>query len=150
MDSLFSISPPEHFDYNDVGCWPYWIRRYERSRIAVGISERSQEYQVNSLIHTMGDEADNIMCMLDLSEEDRKKYDNVKEAFEKHNKHHRTQTKPALQTGQSGWIKIVPNPGRLTSPADTPLSYIVDGQTGSLRRHRSHLRAVPSRDSGLC
>jgi len=29
-------------------------------------------------------------------------------------------------------------------PADAPRSYIVEGQSGMLRRHRSHLRAVPS------
>ncbi|ROL43508.1 hypothetical protein DPX16_1954 [Anabarilius grahami] len=61
-----------------------------------------------------------------------------------YNKRHRAQIKPVLQTGQSVWIKNVPNPGRVRSPADTPRSYIVEGQTGSLRRHRSHLRAVPS------
>ncbi len=84
MDTLFSISPPEHFDFSDFGSWPNWIRRFERFRIAAGISERSQEYQVNSLIYTMGDKADDIMCTLALSEADRKEYDKVKEAFEKH------------------------------------------------------------------
>ncbi len=84
MDTLFSISPPEHFDFSDFGSWPNWIRRFERFRIAAGISERSQEYQVNSLIYTMGDKADDIMCTLALSEADRKEYDKVKEAFGKH------------------------------------------------------------------
>lgn len=32
----------------------------------------------------MGDKADDILCTLALSKEDRKKYDRVKEAFEKH------------------------------------------------------------------
>lgn len=84
MDTLFSISPPEHFDFSDFGSWPNWIRRYERFRVAAGIGERSQEYQVNSLIYTMGDKADDILSTLALSEEDRKKYDRVKEAFERH------------------------------------------------------------------
>uniref|UniRef100_A0A9J7ZHH2 Gypsy retrotransposon integrase-like protein 1 n=1 Tax=Cyprinus carpio carpio TaxID=630221 RepID=A0A9J7ZHH2_CYPCA len=61
-----------------------------------------------------------------------------------YNKRHRAQIKPVLRTGQSVWIKNVPNPGRVTCPADTPRSYIVEGPTGSLRRHRSHLRVVPS------
>lgn len=61
-----------------------------------------------------------------------------------YNKRHRAHTKPALQSGQSVWIKNVPNPGRVMSPADAPRSYIVKGQSGSLRRHCSHLRAVPS------
>ncbi len=84
MDTLFSISPPEHFDFSNFGSWPNWIRRFERFLIAAGISERSQEYQVNSLIYTTGDKADDIMCTLALSKADRKEYDKVKEAFEKH------------------------------------------------------------------
>ncbi|KAL1269195.1 hypothetical protein QQF64_031484 [Cirrhinus molitorella] len=45
-----------------------------------------------------------------------------------YNKRHRVQAKPALQTAQSVWIKNLPNPGRVTNPADTPCSYIVERQ----------------------
>lgn len=84
MDTLLSISPPENFDFSDFGSWPNCIRRFERFRIAAGISERSQEYQVNSLIYTMGDKADDIMSMQSLTDEERKNYSKVKDAFEKH------------------------------------------------------------------
>ncbi len=57
---------------------------------------------------------------------------------------HRVQVKPVLQTVQPVWIKNLPNTGRVTNPVDIPPSYIVEGQNGSLRRYRSHLRTVPS------
>lgn len=84
MDSLFSISPPEAFDFSDFASWPTWIRRFERFRIAAGLDQKSKEYQVNSLIYTMGDRADDVLNTLALSEADKKEYDKVRDAFEKH------------------------------------------------------------------
>lgn len=84
MDSLFSISPPEAFDFNDFAGWPNWIRRFERFRIAAGLDKKDQEYQVNSLIYTMGDSADDVLNTLTLEEADKKEYEKVRDAFEKH------------------------------------------------------------------
>ncbi len=58
----------------------------------------------------------------------KKKDKDLKEKQAKwYNKRHREQVKPVLETGQSVWIKNLPNPGRVTNPADTPRSYIVEG-----------------------
>ena len=84
MDSLFSISPPEAFDFGDFGSWPNWIRRFERFRIAAGLNAKTEEYQVNSLVYTMGHMADDVLNTLALLEEDKKKYDKVRQAFDKH------------------------------------------------------------------
>ncbi|XP_029701916.1 uncharacterized protein K02A2.6-like [Takifugu rubripes] len=84
MDSPFSISPPENFDFSDFPSWPNWIRRFERFRVAAGLDQKGEAYQVNSLVYAMGDKADDILCTLGLSEEDKKKYKPVKEAFDKY------------------------------------------------------------------
>lgn len=84
MDSLFSISPPENFDFSDFSNWPCWIRRFERFRIAAGLDSKEEEYQVNSLVYAMGDKADDILATLGLSADDIKKYKAVKEAFDKY------------------------------------------------------------------
>ena len=84
MDSLFSISPPKAFDFGDFGSWPNWIRRFERFRIAAGLNAKTEEYQVNSLVYTMGHMADDVLNTLALLEEDKKKYDKVRQAFDKH------------------------------------------------------------------
>ena len=52
--------------------------------MASGHSTQDDEAQVNTLIYPIGDEADNILCSLTLSTEDRKKYDVVKEKFNGH------------------------------------------------------------------
>ncbi|TWW58989.1 hypothetical protein D4764_06G0005190 [Takifugu flavidus] len=40
MDSPFSISPPENFDFSDFPRWPNWIRRFERFRVAAGLDQK--------------------------------------------------------------------------------------------------------------
>ena len=49
-----------------------------------GLVEKSEENQVNTLIYTMGDTADDIFQAFMLQDEDKKKYEVVKEKFEKH------------------------------------------------------------------
>lgn len=78
-DSLFSISPPENVNFTDFGIWPNWIQRFERFRIAASLNERSEEYQVNSVVYTMGDKA-YVLSMLALTSEDKKSYMKVKDA----------------------------------------------------------------------
>lgn len=73
MDSLFSINPPESFDFSDFPSWPNWIRRFDRFIVAAGLDKKDEEYQVNSLVYTMGDKDDDILATLSLSEEDKKK-----------------------------------------------------------------------------
>ena len=41
--------------------WGRWIRRFERFRIASKLNEESEKAQVNTLIYSMGDEADDIL-----------------------------------------------------------------------------------------
>ena len=78
------ISHPEPFDFSNPSEWPRWIRRFERFRVASGLKEREEEYQVNSLLYAMGDAADDILAVLPLSDEDKKKYDTVVAAFAQH------------------------------------------------------------------
>ena len=46
--------------------------------MASGLIDKPEEY---SMLYTLGDTADDILSILPLSEEDKKKYDNVKKAF---------------------------------------------------------------------
>nr|XP_057937756.1 cytokine receptor family member b2 isoform X2 [Doryrhamphus excisus] len=73
MDSLFSINPPENFDFGDYSSWPNWIRRFERFRVAAGLDGKEESYQVNALVYTMGDKADDILSTLGLKDEEIKK-----------------------------------------------------------------------------
>ena len=52
--------------------------------IATELIARDEEAQVNMLIYTMGDEADDILRSFKLSDTDAKKYSVVKKKFEDH------------------------------------------------------------------
>ena len=80
--AAFQVAPPEKFDFSNPEGWTKWIRRFERFREASGLSARSQENQVNTLIYTMGDEGDDILSSFGLGEDDKKNYDTVKEKFQ--------------------------------------------------------------------
>ena len=76
--ATYQVSPPEQFNFTKPEEWPKWARRFERFRKASGLAEKDEETQVNTLVYSMGDEADDIPRSFRLSEEDAKKYDVVK------------------------------------------------------------------------
>ena len=82
--ATFQVATPEPFTFSRPDEWPKWIRRFERFRIASGLVSRDEEAQVNTLIYSMGDEADDVLRSFALSEEDRKSYGTVKAKFDAH------------------------------------------------------------------
>ena len=80
--ATFQVSPPEVFDFSKPDSWPKWIRRFERFRQASGLQGKAEESQLNTLIYTMGDKADDLLSSFGLSNEDQKKYLTVKEKFD--------------------------------------------------------------------
>ena len=82
--ATYQVSPPENFNFSQPQEWPRWIRRFERFRTAAGLDKKDDEVQVNTLIYSMGDEADDILRSFKLKDEDIKKYSVVKAKFEAH------------------------------------------------------------------
>ena len=80
----FQISPPQFFNFALPDEWPRWIRRFERFREASGLKGKEQASQVNTLVYCMGDETDDILSSLGLSEDDKKSYDTVKTKLNGH------------------------------------------------------------------
>ena len=81
MASL-TIMPPEQFNFSCPDDWPKWIRRFDRFREASELATKSEERQVNTLIYSMGDKADDILASFALSADERKQYATVKEKFD--------------------------------------------------------------------
>ncbi|CAC5397535.1 unnamed protein product [Mytilus coruscus] len=81
--ATFQVAAPEKIDFCKPETWTKSIQRFDRFRSASGLEERAGATQVNSLIYTMGPEADDIFASFDLSEENKKKYATVKEQFDK-------------------------------------------------------------------
>ena len=61
--------------------WTRWIRRFERFRIATELDKKDGGKQVNALIYTMGDEADDILLSFNLIHDELKHYDAVENKF---------------------------------------------------------------------
>ena len=80
--ATIQVAPPEKFNFSSPEGWTKWIRRFERYRVASGLSAKPEENQVNTLIYTMGDEGDDILSSFGLGEEEKIKYDVVKEKFQ--------------------------------------------------------------------
>ena len=81
MDQIFSIPPPASFNFDEPNSWTQWLQRFERFRIASGLAEKTEEYQVNSLLYIMGEKSDDVLYTLTLSDAQRKKYEDVCKAL---------------------------------------------------------------------
>ena len=79
----FQVTPPEKFSFKPEE-WPKWIQRFQRFHKASGLDKQSSENQVNTLIYTMGEQADDIFISFEFTAEQEKSYEEVKERFENH------------------------------------------------------------------
>ena len=80
----FQVTPPPKFDFTKPEEWPKWIRRFERYRIVSGLELKPNENQVNTLIYTMGDEAEDVLTALNLSEEEMSEYEMLRNRLDSH------------------------------------------------------------------
>jgi len=79
----FQVTPPEKFTFRAED-WTKWIKRFDRFRIASGLETQADENQVNALIYTMGEEAEDILVSLHLSAEEASEYETVKGKLNTH------------------------------------------------------------------
>ncbi|KAL1255541.1 hypothetical protein QQF64_013602 [Cirrhinus molitorella] len=80
----FQVPPPQKFDFLKPEEWPKWSKRFERFRVASGLELQPEENQVNTLINTMGDEAEDILTSLRLTSEQLSEYNTVIERLNEH------------------------------------------------------------------
>ncbi|KAK0148358.1 hypothetical protein N1851_011319 [Merluccius polli] len=78
------LAPPGKFDFTDANEWPRWMKRFERYRIASGLDRQSEEFQVNAFMYAAGDDAEDILNVLPLTDAEKKSYKRVTEAFNAH------------------------------------------------------------------
>ena len=84
MAASVSLLPPQQFDFTQPDSWQRWIKRFERYRVASGLSERSEPVQISTLIYAMGEQAEDIFTSFGLSEEEAKQYSTVQKRFQDH------------------------------------------------------------------
>ena len=80
----YQVSLPENFNFSQPQEWPRLIRCFEQFRKSARLAEKDDEVQVNTLIYSMSDEADDILRSFKLKDDEVKKYSVVKAKFEAH------------------------------------------------------------------
>ena len=79
----YQVKPPEPFSFKAEE-WTKWIKRFDRFRIASGMDAQDEENQVNALIYTMGEQAEDIVVSLHLNAEEAGDYGTVKNKLDAH------------------------------------------------------------------
>jgi len=82
--AAFQIAPPEKFNLTQPDEWLKWIRQFERFREASVLDRKAQSNQVNTLLYCMDDKADDIVCSLNLTADEKRFYETVKTKLEGH------------------------------------------------------------------
>lgn len=59
-ERMATVGPPEQFDFTEPAEWPIWRQRFFRFRVAAKLDKESGEVQVNSLLYSMGRDAEPI------------------------------------------------------------------------------------------
>ena len=82
--AIFQVSTPTPLNFSKPEEWRKWLKHFERFRQASELCKKSGESQVNTLLYTMGEMADDILQSFKLSEEELKEYDTVVARFQRH------------------------------------------------------------------
>lgn len=80
--ATYQVPTPACFNFSKTEEWPKWIRRFEHFRKASGLQMKDGSVQVNTLLYSMGSDADDILLSFRLSEAEAEDYDTVKARFE--------------------------------------------------------------------
>ena len=80
---MASLQPkaPEYFNFKQPDDWPRWKRRFEQYRAASGLSQGSEEKQINALLYCMVEEAEVVLISTGILEGQRKEYSAVSGKF---------------------------------------------------------------------
>ncbi len=64
--------------------WGKWKGRFRQYRVASGLSEKTAQCQISTLLYCMGEEAEDVLNATGISEEDKKDYAKVLQQFDDH------------------------------------------------------------------
>ena len=78
------LQPPQPFCLDAPDEWPRWQRRFQQFRVASKLSKEDEERQVSTLLYCLGEQADDVLVSTNISEESRKKYDDILAKFDAH------------------------------------------------------------------
>ena len=66
-----SLSVPAAFPFDTPDNWPKWKCRFQQYHLASGLSQESEERQVNTLLYCLGEEVEDILASTNIGETER-------------------------------------------------------------------------------
>ncbi|XP_075550351.1 uncharacterized protein LOC142583756 [Dermacentor variabilis] len=78
------LQQPPPLDFDKTSEWLAWIDHFDDYRFATALNERSGEAQVRTLLYTMGRQAREVFATFELTDDEAKSYDVVKQRFDSH------------------------------------------------------------------
>ncbi|XP_062512805.1 uncharacterized protein K02A2.6-like [Corticium candelabrum] len=79
---LIRLEPPGPFNFRQPDDWPRWKRRFTQFRIASGLADADEVRQVSTLLYCMGEDVEGVLTSTNITEDNKKKYDEVIAKFE--------------------------------------------------------------------
>jgi len=79
-----NFKPPEPFPFSKPNEWPRWKQTFQRFRNCSKLNQDDEEVQIDSLIYTMGPQAETIYSQLNLTEDESKQYNTVLQKFDEY------------------------------------------------------------------
>ena len=71
------FQPPAPFCLSKPDKWPKWKSRFEQYHVASGLLEKSNKCQGSTFLYCLGTDADDVLTTTHISDDNRKKYDEV-------------------------------------------------------------------------
>ena len=67
------------FDFKCPDAWPKWKRRFQQYLTATGLDKEEDARKISMLLYCLGEESEDVLTSINITEADRKKYDSVVE-----------------------------------------------------------------------
>lgn len=79
-----SLKTPKEFPFHKPEEWVKWKGRFQQYRLASGLSEKTAQCQISTLLYCMGEEAEDVLNATGIGEDDKKVYAKVLQQFDDH------------------------------------------------------------------
>ena len=82
MAQMAGLKPQEPFDFKNPDDWPWWRRRFQQYREALGLDTASTSKQSNTLLYCLEEESESVLISTNIFDNDCKDYSKVLEKFD--------------------------------------------------------------------
>lgn len=84
MASQNLLQPPDTFNFSKPGEWGKWKSHFQQYRIASGLSEKTQQQQVSTLLYCLGEGSEDVLETTGATEADKGEYNCIIHKFDEH------------------------------------------------------------------